>query len=40
MMTMFAHVTPQETPAGILLFMAGMAVGTLLTFAILKIRAR
>lgn len=40
MMTMFAHVTPQEAPAGILLFVAGMVVGTLLTFAVMKLRAR
>ncbi|MDZ4658708.1 MAG: hypothetical protein SH868_14125 [Bythopirellula sp.] len=40
LMTMLAHVTPQEAPAGILLFVAGMVVGTLLTFAVMKLRAR
>jgi hypothetical protein len=40
MLTMLAHVTPQEAPAGILMFVAGMVVGTLLTAAIFKIRAR
>lgn len=40
MVTMLAHVTPQEAPAGILLFVAGMVAGTLLTFAVMKLRAR
>ena len=40
MITMLAHVTPHEAPAGMLLFVAGMVVGSLLTAAIFKIRAR
>jgi hypothetical protein len=40
MITMLAHVTAQEAPAGILLFVAGMVVGTLLTAVIFKFRAR
>jgi hypothetical protein len=40
MITMLAHVTPQEAPAGMLLFVVGMAVGTLLTAAVFKLRAR
>ena len=40
MLTMIAHVTPQEAPAGMLLFVAGMVVGTLLTAAAFKFRAR
>ena len=39
-MTMLAHVTPQEAPTGMLLFVAGMVVGTVLTLAVMKIRAR
>ena len=40
MMTLLAHVTPQEAPAGVLLFVAGMVAGTLLTYGVMKIRAR
>jgi hypothetical protein len=40
MITLLAHVTPQEAPAGMLLFVAGMVVGTLLTAAVFKFRAR
>lgn len=40
MITMLAHVTPQEAPAGMLLFVAGMVVGTLLTAAVFKFRSR
>lgn len=40
MITILAHVTPQEAPAGMLLFVAGMVVGTLLTAALFKFRAR
>jgi hypothetical protein len=40
MLTMLAHVTPHEAPTGMLLFVAGMVVGTLLTAAVYKLRAR
>ena len=40
MLTTLAHVTPLEAPAGLLLFVAGMVVGTLLTAAIYKLHAR
>jgi hypothetical protein len=40
MLTMLAHVTPQEVPAGLLLFVSGMVVGTLLTAAIFRFRSR
>ena len=40
MLTTLAHVTLQEAPAGLLLFVAGMVVGTLLTAAIFKLRTR
>jgi hypothetical protein len=40
MITLLAHVTPQEAPAGMFLFVAGMVVGTLLTAAVFKFRAR
>ncbi len=40
LLTMLAHVTPQEAPTGLLLFVAGMVAGTLLTATIYKLRAR
>jgi hypothetical protein len=40
MLTTLAHVTPQEAPTGMLLFVAGMVVGTLLTAAVFKFRSR
>jgi hypothetical protein len=40
MITLLAHVTSQEAPAGLLLFVAGLVVGTLLTAAIFKFRTR
>lgn len=40
MLTMLAHVTPQEAPAGLLLFVSGIVVGTLLTAAFFRLRSR
>lgn len=40
MLSLIAHVTPQEAPTGMLLFVAGIVVGTLLTAVVFKFRAR
>lgn len=40
MQMLLAHVTPQEAPTGVFVFVAGMVVGSLLTAAIFKFRAQ
>jgi hypothetical protein len=41
MLTVLAHVTPNETPYGLLLFVAGWAAGTATTFVYFRyIRTR
>lgn len=40
LLSMLAHVTPQEAPTGLFVFVAGMVVGTLLTAAVFKFRSR
>ncbi len=39
MLSMLAHVTPQEMPTGLLLFVCGMLAGSLLTLAMRKVRS-
>ncbi|TWU30442.1 hypothetical protein [Bythopirellula polymerisocia] len=40
MLSLLAHVTPQEMPTGLLLFVCGMLAGSLLTLAVRYARSR
>lgn len=40
MMTLLAHVTPDEFPTGLVLFVAGTVFGIMLSLVIAKVRAR
>lgn len=40
MLTTLAHVTVQETPTGLVIFLMGMVAGSLLTYSLTKLRLR
>ncbi|QEG37436.1 hypothetical protein Pr1d_47810 [Bythopirellula goksoeyrii] len=40
MLSLLAHVTPQELPSGLMLFVCGMLAGSLLTLALKKTFSR
>ena len=39
MIQIFAHITPADAPSGVLLFLAGIAVGALAMMAVRRFRA-
>ena len=39
MLTLFAHITPVEAPAGLLLFLVGFAAGALAVSLVSRFRA-